>query len=67
MMAARFESDENRRPMRLFASRLQGVNFGMLTAGTDMPAFANDLVRSDDDAADAWIRGGRIQTALGKA
>jgi hypothetical protein len=43
MVTAGFEGDVNGRPARFVASGLQRVNFGMLPAGTYVPAFADDL------------------------
>jgi hypothetical protein len=60
MVTAGFEGDIDGGPARFLASGLQGMHFGMLTAGPHMPAFADDLSVVDDDTADARIGRRRV-------
>ncbi len=67
VVTAGFQGNVKGRPARSVASGLQRVNFGMLPAGTYVPALADDLAILDDDTADARIGAGREETALGQA
>ena len=60
MMTAGLKRHVSGRPVRTSSGGAQGMHFGVLLAGTQMPAFADDQAVVDDDATDAWIGGGGI-------
>ena len=67
MVATGFERHVDCRAPCALTGGAQRVDLGVCFARFLMPTFADNLAVFDDDAADARIRGGGIQPALGKA
>ena len=63
MMRAGFEGDVGSGTTGGVARCAQGVCFGVWFASVLVPAFADGNVVFDEDAADAWVRGGGVETA----
>ena len=61
MMAAGLQCHVRRGATRLVAGLAQCVHLGVRLTGTGMPAFADDLAITHDDAADSWIGMGGVQ------
>ena len=61
MVAAGFQSHVGGGTARPFAGLTQGVHLGVRFAGTGMPALADDLAITHDDAADTRIGMGGVQ------
>jgi hypothetical protein len=67
LMTAGLKRHVDGRPARTFSGSAQSMHFGVLLAGAQMPAFADDLAIIDDDATDTRIGGRGLQTQLGQA
>lgn len=62
MVAAGLQRDVGGSTARPFARLAQGMNLGVRFAGTGMPALADDLAITHDDAADTRVRMGGVNT-----
>jgi len=64
-MAARLQRDISGRALSVFGM-LERRDFGMIVAGLDVPAFADDVVIANQYAADARIRMRGIEAVAGQ-